>query len=164
MNIRKANVNDAEKILNMLKQLDTETKFMLFEPGERTITVDEIKKRLDREYFKAVMVLVEDEDKIVGYLSADRGVFRRIRHSAYITVGLLKDYRGKKLGTKLFEEMERWARKNNVTRLDLTVLELNETAIGLYEKMGFKKEGLKERAMKIDGEYVNQYYMGKVLD
>lgn len=39
----------------------------------------------------------------------------------------------------------------------------NESAIRLYEKMGFKKEGLKENSLIVNGKYVDEYYMGKIL-
>lgn len=30
--------------------------------------------------------------------------------------------------------------------------------------MGFKIEGLKEKSMIVDGKYVDEYYMGKIID
>ena len=40
----------------------------------------------------------------------------------------------------------------------------NERALDLYKKMGFKIEGLKEKSMIVDGKYVDEYYMGKIID
>jgi RimJ/RimL family protein N-acetyltransferase len=37
----------------------------------------------------------------------------------------------------------------------------NERAIALYKKMGFEIEGTKKRSMRIDGQYVDEYYMAK---
>jgi RimJ/RimL family protein N-acetyltransferase len=33
----------------------------------------------------------------------------------------------------------------------------------LYEKSGFVVEGIKKNAMFVDGEYVDEYYMAKLL-
>ncbi len=41
-------------------------------------------------------------------------------------------------------------------------MEHNVGAIKLYEKMGFKK-GLKENSLIVNGKYVAEYYMGKIL-
>jgi hypothetical protein len=30
--------------------------------------------------------------------------------------------------------------------------------------MGFKIEGLKEKSIIVDGKYVDEYYMGKILE
>ena len=164
MIIRKANVEDAEKYLQMLKQLDNETKNMLLEPGERKTTIEQMIDRItSMSGSNGTIFLIEDENKIGGFLAAQRGGTNRIRHSAYIVIGMLKEYRGKKLGTKLFEELQKWVAENNITRLELTVVKNNEAAIKLYEKAGFKIEGIKEKSMIIDGNYVDEYYMGKIL-
>lgn len=165
MIIRKANIEeDGEKYLEMLKQLDNETKNMMFEPGERKTTLEQMKDRIAAMSGPdGVIFVIQDENTIGGFLAAQRGIPNRIRHSAYIVIGILKEYRGKKLGTKLFEELESWARENKVTRLELTVVKSNEGAIKLYEKSGFKIEGIKEKAMIIDGNYVDEYYMGKIV-
>lgn len=164
MIIRKAKIEDAGKYLQMLKQLDTETKNMMLEPGERKTTIEQMRDRIvNMSGSNGAIFLIESEDKIGGFLAAQRGGANRIRHSAYIVIGILEEYRGKKLGTKLFEELEKWTVENNITRLDLTVVKNNEGAIKLYEKVGFKIEGIKEKSMIIDGNYVDEYYMGKIL-
>lgn len=164
MIIRKANIEDAERYLQMLKQLDSETKNMMLEPGERKTTIEQMRDRIvNMDGSNGAIFLIEDGNKIGGFLAAQRGGANRVRHSAYIVIGMLKEYRGKKLGTKLFEELEKWAVENNITRLELTVVKNNEGAIKLYEKSGFKIEGIKEKSMIIDGNYVDEYYMGKIL-
>lgn len=39
----------------------------------------------------------------------------------------------------------------------------NEGAIRLYKNRGFKIEGLKEKSLLVDGRYVDEYYMAKIL-
>lgn len=164
MIIRKAAIEDAEKFLSMLKQLDTETKNMMLEPGERKTTVEQMKDRIiSTSGSDGLTLLIEDEGKIGGFLSAQRGIPNRIHHSAYIVIGMLEACRGQKLGVKLFEGLQEWAIENNITRLELTVVTTNEAAVNLYKKIGFKIEGTKEKAMIINGDYVDEYYMGKLL-
>jgi len=163
MIIRKIEIKDSEKFLNMLKQLDNETTNMMWEPGERKTTKEEMEYNINNICSsKSLRLIAEDKGDIIGFLSSEVGFAKRISHSAYIVIGILKNYRGKKIGVKLFEELEKWTLENRVTRLELTVMEHNESAIKLYEKMGFKKEGLKENSLIIDGKYVNEYYMGKI--
>lgn len=165
MVIREIEVKDANKFLAMLKQLDNETKNMLFEPEERKTVVEELETKIkDIKNSKSLILVAETFDDIVGFLSVDRGFANRIKHSAYIVIGILKEHRGKHIGTKLFEEMEKWAVKNGITRLELTVMTHNASGIRLYEKMGFKKEGLKEKSLVVDGKYIDEYYMGKILE
>jgi len=164
MIIRKIETKDSEKFLNMLKQLDNETTNMMWEPGERKTTIDEMDSDINNICnSKSLRLVAEDKGHIIGFLSSERGFAKRISHRAYIVIGILRDYRGKKIGVKLFEELEKWALENRVTRLELTVMEHNEGAIKLYKKMGFKKEGLKENSLIVDGKYVAEYYMGKII-
>lgn len=165
MIIRKIELDDAEKFLNMLKQLDNETNNMMFEPGERKTSIEEMKARIENiNSTNSLILIAEEEQNIIGFLSAERGFANRIKHSCYIVIGILKSYRGQNIGTKLFEDLEKWALENNITRLELTVVVHNEVAIRLYKKRGFKIEGLKEKSLLVDGRYVDEYYMAKILD
>ena len=55
-----------------------------------------------------------------------------------------------------------WAEENKVVRLELTVICKNEAAKHLYKKSGFEIEGMKRKAVCVDGEYLDEYYMAKV--
>ena len=46
MIIRSIRENDSENFLLLCNQLDQETQFMMFEPGERTTTVAEQRQRI----------------------------------------------------------------------------------------------------------------------
>lgn len=165
MIIREIKLEDAEKFLNMLKQLDKETKHMLYEEDERNCTIQDMKERLSKreDNTKYATFIVEDNGDIVGFLSADRGLVNRIKHSAYIVIGMLEPYRGKGIGMALIEKLFKWARNNKIIRLELTVVKDNRYAVNLYKKMGFKVEGIREKAMIVDGKYVDEYYMGRIL-
>ena len=64
----------------------------------------------------------------------------------------------------LNSELDKWARENNLTRLELTVVSSNIVAKHLYEKNGFKIEGTRKNAMIIDDKYADEYYMAKLYE
>ena len=72
--------------------------------------------------------------------------------------------RAEKTGTAFFRRLEDWAAENGVTRLELTVECENTQAVSLYEKMGFRIEGTRPKSMKVSGRFVDEYYMGRILD
>lgn len=41
--------------------------------------------------------------------------------------------------------------------------DLEEPGIALYKKQGFEIEGTRKHAYIINGQYVDEYYMGKIL-
>jgi RimJ/RimL family protein N-acetyltransferase len=162
--IREAKESDARLLLELLTNLDKETDFMLYEPGERKSTIADIQLQIRKASdTSSILLVAEENEKIVGFLSGDRGFVNRIKHSCYLVIGILRDYARKGIGTTLFQEMEKWARLNSIERLELTVMIHNEAAIKLYKKMGFRVEGLKEKSLRVDGKYIDEYYMSKIL-
>ena len=168
MRIRTVSAEDAERFYQMSCRLDRETKYMLYEPGEReekATNLNRLKATLeaaakDEDFMK---VAVNERDEIVGYLWAQRERMNRNAHVAYIVIGILKDYRHQGIGTEFFRLLDEWAKEKGLVRLELTVECINVDAVKLYEKCGFQIEGTREKSMKVDGEFVDEYYMAKIL-
>lgn len=164
MVIRKAQISDAEAFWQMQYELDKETKFMMYEPGERIKDMDRIENLISQSVSGPnLLLLTEDNGKIAGYISAQRGTFHRTRHSAYIVTGIREAYQHRGIGTGFFTELMDWALKAKLKRLELTVMCPNIHAGKLYERFGFEVEGIKKYSMLVDGEYVDEYYMAKIL-
>ena len=96
MEYRKLSVDEAEQFWSLMNQLDYETKYMLYEPGERTKNLPRIESLIrDSVERQDFLLVAETDNKLIGYISAQKGRLNRIAHSAYIVVGILTDYRGK---------------------------------------------------------------------
>ena len=63
----------------------------------------------------------------------------------------------------LFKELEQWASNHNIHRLELTVVARNEAGLALYKKIGFEIEGTKKHSLFIEDEFVDEFYMAKLL-
>lgn len=163
--IREIRERDAQGFLDMCTRLDDETRFMLLEPGERRTTVEEQGQHINTILGSdnQTIFLAERDGQLVGYIAALGGQYRRNRHSAYIIVGILGAFTGHGIGTYLFKAVDQWAREHTIHRLELTVMMHNEAAVHLYKKMGFEIEGIKKHSLVVDGVYVDEYYMAKLL-
>lgn len=159
--------DDINAFWTFLNLLDTQTSHMMYEPNERAAssTLSVLKNDLLANVVNGAdhICLALDNGNIIGYIHAERGRFNRTRHTAYIVAGILKTHRGQGIGTALFERIDRWARENRITRLELTVECSNEAAKRLYEKSGFAVEGTRRCSMCVNGQYVDEYYMAKLL-
>jgi len=164
--VREINVSDAENLVHLIREVEEESEFMLMEAGERQLTTEQQRIRIEnmKKSENSTIFVVEKGNNLVGYLFAMGGTARRTKHAVYIVIGLLKDYRGQGIGTKLFVRLEEWARNRGIHRLELTTVTKNEPGVALYKKMGFEIEGTKRDSLFIDGEYVDEYYMSKLLD
>ena len=63
----------------------------------------------------------------------------------------------------IVNNLDLWAKTNNIVRLELTVECCNNTAKNLYEKNGFKIEGIRKKSMFVAGSFVDEFYMAKIL-
>ena len=152
MKIRRCEINDADNMLKMLLELDKETE-----------DINRVKAMINQSINGDNLLLIATEDdNIIGFLSAQRGIIRKIKHTAYIVVGIREKFRGKGIGKKLFCELDLWAKENNISRLELTVMCPNSMAKQLYEKNGFEVEGTKRNSIFMNGKYIDEYYMSKI--
>ena len=164
MLVRPIREEDSQAYLDLCHALDRETRFMMLEPGERTTTLEEQRQRIRALQPGQLILVAEEDQRLVGYLGTFSGTFRRNRHSAYIVVGIAQAFTGRGIGRKLFIKMEEWARQQEIHRLELTVMIHNERAVRLYQGLGFAVEGVKKDALKCDGRYVDEFHMAKILD
>lgn len=164
--LRKLIPEDAEELLRLQHQLDQESKFMLMEPDERQSSLNQVKEMIESFASADTSILIgaEVDSHLIGFMSVRGGSVRRNRHSAYIVIGILRQYQGQGIGTGLFKELDAWARNTEkIARLELTVMTHNELAKSLYIKNGFEIEGTKRKSLVIDGQWVDEYYMSKIL-
>lgn len=165
MLIRQIKIEDAEKLINLIKEVEATSDFMLMEPGERKTTPEQQSKQLERiaQQTNATILVAEKDDRLVGYMYVLGGNAQKTKHSAYIVIGILNDCRGQGVGTALFRHAEEWARSKHITRLELTAVTENAAGVALYKKSGFEIEGVKRNSLKINGNFVDEYYMSKLL-
>lgn len=163
--IREIYESDAEEYLAPGKRLDVETDFRMLEPGERTMGVEDMRRLirsvLDQE--NSTILLAVDDGRIIGYISATGGTYRRERHTVYIVIAILQAYVGQGIGTRLFNELVVWACRHHIHRMELTVMVNNPRGIALYRKMGFQIEGTRRDSLLVHGEYVDEYNMAKLI-
>jgi RimJ/RimL family protein N-acetyltransferase len=138
---------------------------MLYEPGERQTTLEQQRQAIERitSEENSIFFVAQEEDKLIGFLAVLGGKLQRNKHSAYIVIGVLQEYTGRGVGTSLFKECFHWARSKHLHRLELTVMTHNKKGIALYEKMGFKKEGVKKASLRINNEWIDEYYYSYIV-
>ena len=111
------------------------------------------------------VVLVADVDgRLGGFLGSTAGAQRRSRCTASLVLGVLERFQGRGIGSALLEAHEEWARAKHLHRLELTVMTHNERALRLYRRHGFVIEGTRADALQVDGAFVSEHYMGKIID
>jgi len=96
---------------------------------------------------------------VVGWCDISRHTFPSHAHAGHLGMGIIPSYRGQGLGRRLIEATLQAASDTGIERVELSVHADNSRAIALYEKVGFVREGLACRAVRIDGHYKDAIHM-----
>jgi ribosomal protein S18 acetylase RimI-like enzyme len=100
-----------------------------------------------------------EEGSVVGWCDIVRKNMIVRKHCGLLGMGVLREFRGRGIGTQLIAETMAAAAISGITRIELTVYAHNESARKLYDKMGFQVEGLQKRSVLIDGNYIDSIMM-----
>lgn len=153
VNIRQAEPNDAEALLKFSEQIFEDDEFFLTTREDilDELTVEKQKERVEKHLNKSGKVLlVAEVDGVIAGTSEVNNVGRKRRqHVGRVGINALKEYRGLGVGTALMKSVVFWAQDDAVIeKLVLEVFIDNETALGLYRKIGFIEEGRSIKAAK----------------
>jgi len=111
-----------------------------------------------------VCLVATSKEEIVGMASLTRFEERR-SHVGAVGMGVHDAYVGNGLGTRLLTSLlevadDWWA----LRRIELTVNADNARAIGLYERMGFEREGVLRNYALRGGQFVDAVNMARLAD
>jgi ribosomal protein S18 acetylase RimI-like enzyme len=161
--VRPVGREDVSAFAELLRQLDEETTFLAWEPGERDLDVSTLERHLsspgDDQTCRLVAVVGE---RLVGFLVAHRGPTRRLRHRADLAMGVLLAYQRRGAGSGLVRALSAWAQAQRIVRIELTVMADNTPALSFYHRHGFVEEGLKRGSIRVDGRDVDEVLLGRL--
>lgn len=164
--LRCALEEDAEALLEYLKTVFGETRYMVKEPEEITMTPEEERRFINsqRESPHELLVLGFLDGDYVGNCSLMGKKPDRYRHRASIGIALFQKYTGMGIGRAMLEKLISIAKEKGLEQLELEVVSSNKPAVSLYQKLGFKICGTLPKNMKYkDGTYADAYFMIKEL-
>ena len=101
--LRTATSADAASVLNLARLVFQTSEFVLTEPDEFKVTLEEEEKRIDtmeQAPLKLLLVAAID-DQLVGMLDFLNGHRKRISHTGIIGMSVKSEYRGKGIGGML---------------------------------------------------------------
>lgn len=104
-----------------------------------------------------------DSERVVGWCDIFPNDNPRLSHRGGLGMGLLPEYRGQGLGSKLLSSTLENAKTFGLEKVELHVYTTNTSAVALYKRFGFEQEGLIRRYRKLDGQYFDCLAMGKFL-
>ena len=165
--LRNAELKDAEALLNYLKVTNTESKYLICEPDEITMSLDDEKAFITRktESENELLLLAFEDGTHIGNCSLmSVGTSTRYKHRCTIAIALYKAYCGRGIGRLMLETVLSEAKKLGYGQAELEVVTENLGALALYESVGFVECGVLPNSMKYrDGTTVDSYWMVTIL-
>lgn len=135
--IRDISINDAKRIAEIYNYYIKST-VITFE--EDVVTENEMIERIKTTSSNLPWIVYEENNEILGYAYAREWKSRcAYKYSVESTVYLHQNKHGKGLGTKLYQELLKRIRNNNVHAIIGGIALPNNASIALHEKLGFEK-------------------------
>lgn len=165
--LRSAEVSDAKDLIEYLKITTGETPYLIREPEEVTITLEQeqnfIENKIKEE--RELMLIATIDGKHVGNCSLmSIAPYKRYAHRCEVAVALYQEYCGCGIGMAMLQTVLDVAKNLGYEQVELEVISDNKNAIELYKKLGFEKYGSFPKNMKYsDGSYADADWMMKRL-
>jgi len=157
--VRMLKLEDNEKLVEMYAFLSSEALRWAMPPYTR----ETIERWLGNLQNLIAMVAL-DGDRIVGHAQITKFVRPRRMGTADLLIYLHQDFHSVGLGTAMLTRLLELAKRDGLHRLNVDVMAENKAAVRLYEKLGFKVEGVKREAyLGEDGRYHDELIMGLIL-
>lgn len=165
--LRNARIEDAEDLIQYLKTTAQETPYLVREPEEIKITLEQERKFIQSkiEEERELMLIATVAGRHVGNCSLMcMGNNQRYRHRCGVAIALYQEYCGKGIGRLMLQTILDVAKTCGFEQAELEVVTTNIKAISLYSSLGFQIYGTFPNNMKYkDGTYADTYWMAKRL-
>jgi RimJ/RimL family protein N-acetyltransferase len=164
--ITHAEPDDPAAIVAYVERACGESDFLTFGPGEFGISVEDETRfiaALDGGRFDFMLKGVVDGE-IVSACMIMRPKRPRVRHIGDFGISVARSCWGLGVGRHMCLAVLDVARRVGVTKVNLQVRDDNARAMRLYESVGFRREGVTERALRIGDRYFANVMMGIALD
>lgn len=164
--LRNAKKEDAKMLIDFLKVVCSETRFLLREPEEIKFTLEQEEAFIENinKSESNLFLMAFCDGEFVGNCSIMTSQMYRYRHRCNLAISLFQRYTGMGIGKVMLNKLIDIAKEKGYEQIELEVVSNNERAIGLYKKLGFEIYGTFPNNMKYkDGTYADVYWMMKKI-
>ena len=161
--IRAIEEEDAQAFSQLLILFSRETRSMLLSEQESTALSSsqlERTRQLVSDPNQQVLVALQD-DELIGFAALTRGAFAKNSHSCSLMVGVVSQYAGNGVGSRLMDQALAWIAEKGITRVELSALAENERALKFYARFDFVHEGIKKKALQIGDEFLDEVLLAR---
>ncbi|MBX0357725.1 GNAT family N-acetyltransferase [Halobacillus sp. Nhm2S1] len=135
--------NDFNSVKEQLVELQYENSQLHF--PNKSIKSDYAINKIEGMYTfitenKASAFIAIDKNKVIGFIWCYPRVFFDEQRVYINSLIVSREYRGKKIGEKLVDSVERYAKSLGAVAVDVSTAAFNTGGLGFYRKRGFEDE------------------------
>lgn len=153
--VRQARLEDLSGLAGVIRQVIEGRTYIVGESVSDQLENVDTLLRGDAEtpptYFVALV-----EGEVIGWVHLEGRDVDKLDHVVYLTMGLLDEYRGLGIGSKLMDRAVTWAGKHGYDKVASNVPASNESAIDFLKETGWEQEGIRPDHYNIDGQLVGE--------
>lgn len=160
--IRRPEPDDALQLLEYLNTVGGESDNLLFGEGDLKLTEEQERTFIEKSNKEenSLLLIGTSDGEVVSICNIRSQPQKRISHNCEVGISVRKSHWRLGIGEAMLKELIGFARANeNLSIVYLGVRAQNKGAIQLYEKLGFKKIGVRKDFFKINGVYYDEIMM-----
>lgn len=151
MQIRPARESDTTSLRDAVLAIASEKWFLATVDGFSLEETSAFLKRIVEESLPQATAVVGDQ--VVGFCDIIPNSTKGFTHVGRLGMGVRAEWRGQGIGRRMLIACLALARNAGMEKVECQVYSDNLAAIGLYESLGFRREGLKVRGRKLEDRY-----------
>jgi len=162
MLVRKATVNDARQVADVMNSVIAEGKYTIF---DRPFSEEEEINFISTLGIRSALHVAEIDGEITGVQSIDllTDLAASVQHVATMGTWLRLGCRGLGIGRSLAEESFCFARSHDYRKILIQVLADNHRALRFYRSLGFCDIGIARQHVRLAGVFYDEVYLEKPL-
>ena len=160
--IRRPKPDDALQLIEYLEKVPGESDNLLIGEGELSFTEEQ-----ERQYIEnankdkgALLIIAIADGNIVSICNIRSQPRKRVAHNSEVGISVRKSHWRQGIGEVMLKELIAFAEAHErISIVSLGVRAQNFGAIKLYEKLGFKRIGVRKAFFNINGTYYDEILM-----
>lgn len=163
--IRAIEASDARSFIHLQEEIFQQTDFMYNMENELDLTVQQLRKDLInwKQLKNRTILLCILNGNFAGYAVIHGYKHSKAKHVASVRLAVKEEHQRQGIGSELMKAVEQWSKQRDISRLEVSVMEHNDCALHLFKKLNFKQEGIRQNAIKLNGTFINEYSLSKIL-
>ena len=164
--LRPAVPEDATEIIKTVSSTSLNRSYILMDKYGKD---EEAEKKYITEIDRGhnLLLVAVSNDVVIGSLAAlqaEGGQNLQTAHVINIGLHLIKTFREAGIGTHMLKYAIEWAREKGFKKLEASIFTTNKGSLTLFSHAGFCEEGTRRKQFRIGSEYIDEVFMGKILE